>query len=306
MKKLTSKLLLSLIAVAIAIVALGTSTYAWFTLSGTTSTGAFNATVQSASGIQISLDNSKYANSITTAEMNQLLYNRVSGNIAADGTTVSGKTPDISLTKSLTDTAFKFEDITTTDGIKFSNLASGTLSSTTSGYLEFTIFFRSPNQNAQIKVSTSTSITGSSSTWTPSVAVENGDDDLVIGTAKTFDPSNATKISFAATTTATSALYLYGKEGTNAHGACTSEAGLARAYADAMHYTIPASTGTNTCPTYKTTFDDTTICTCSTSSTNDYYYGSVVVRIWIDGWDGDCIDAIVADTITAAFTFEMK
>ena len=56
MKNITKKLLVSILAVAFAVIALGTSTYAWFTLGGTVSTGQFSSKMVASEGIEISID----------------------------------------------------------------------------------------------------------------------------------------------------------------------------------------------------------------------------------------------------------
>lgn len=316
MKKLTTKLLMSLIAVAFAIVALGTSTYAWFTLGGTTTTGAFEATVQSATGIQISLDDTTYKNTITSAEMKANLYNIYKGNYGIDGKLISEKTA-VTDASTINASDFRFEPITTTDGKAFSKISStGTLTSTTAGYLEFTLYFRATGDGAsgaKIELSSETVISATPKAWKPSVSLTyNTEDTLTVGVNETFDASNALKVSFAEGETVN---VLYGKEDTseesNSHGTATADAtGLARKYAEAMNYTVPAYSADWSCPDYisdltssSLTGTDKVVCTCGTSAVDGFYKGSTVVRIWLDGWDGDCIDAITADTISIAFQF---
>ncbi|MGI6728746.1 MAG: hypothetical protein ACOX5P_00560 [Bacilli bacterium] len=56
MRKLTTKLLFAIISAAFALVALGTTTFAWFTISNTASVSQFSAQVTAGQGLEISLD----------------------------------------------------------------------------------------------------------------------------------------------------------------------------------------------------------------------------------------------------------
>ena len=60
MKNLTRKLMLSIVAIALVVIALGTSTFAWFTLSNKASVGQFNAEVTAGQGMELSLDGNNW------------------------------------------------------------------------------------------------------------------------------------------------------------------------------------------------------------------------------------------------------
>ena len=55
MRKLTQKLVLSVVTMALVVIALGTSTFAWFTLTNKASIGAFTGQVTAGEGIEITL-----------------------------------------------------------------------------------------------------------------------------------------------------------------------------------------------------------------------------------------------------------
>ena len=55
MSKMTRKLFLSVIAVVLTVFALGSTTFAWFTLTSTASVEAFEAEIVSDSGIELAL-----------------------------------------------------------------------------------------------------------------------------------------------------------------------------------------------------------------------------------------------------------
>ena len=64
MKKLSRKFMLSIVAIALVVIALGTSTFAWFTLSNRASVGQFNAEVTAGEGMELSLDGTTWYSNI--------------------------------------------------------------------------------------------------------------------------------------------------------------------------------------------------------------------------------------------------
>jgi len=64
MKKLSKKFMLSIVAIALVVIALGTSTFAWFTLSNKATVGQFNAEVTAGEGMELSLDGTTWYSNI--------------------------------------------------------------------------------------------------------------------------------------------------------------------------------------------------------------------------------------------------
>ncbi|HRS31143.1 MAG TPA: hypothetical protein P5546_07450, partial [Bacilli bacterium] len=64
MRKLTTKLLFAIISAAFALVALGTTTFAWFTLTNEATISQFNAEITAGEGIEISLDGTNFYTTI--------------------------------------------------------------------------------------------------------------------------------------------------------------------------------------------------------------------------------------------------
>lgn len=64
MRKLTTKLLFAIISAAFALVALGTTTFAWFTLTNEATISPFNAEITAGEGIEISLDGTNFYTTI--------------------------------------------------------------------------------------------------------------------------------------------------------------------------------------------------------------------------------------------------
>ncbi|MCR5422839.1 MAG: hypothetical protein K6E74_04300 [Bacilli bacterium] len=79
MKKLTTKLLMSIIAVAFAFVALGTSTYAWFTMSTSVSATGMQVTAKS-NATYLLIDNVDNASTKTTSDITKAAAYATVGN----------------------------------------------------------------------------------------------------------------------------------------------------------------------------------------------------------------------------------
>lgn len=128
MRKLTTKLLFAIISVAFALVALGTTTFAWFTLSDTATVSTFDAQITAGEGIEISLDGTNYYTTIPA-------------------TVIQGKIDQLNV---------ELKDVTSNDGKQFFYLNSDTAINYTSlgaekkPYIEFDLFFRSPSATGVI------------------------------------------------------------------------------------------------------------------------------------------------------------
>ena len=82
MTKLTRKLFISILTVAFAFVTLGATTFAWFTLTTTAKVETFDASMQSGTGIEMSLDGGlSYKNYFTTEEILDAITGSTSGTI---------------------------------------------------------------------------------------------------------------------------------------------------------------------------------------------------------------------------------
>lgn len=107
MKNLTRKLMLSIVAIALVVIALGTSTFAWFTLSNKASVGQFNAEVTAGEGMELSLDGTTWYSNIPS--------NVIQAKIASDfaAAEVNGLKPVLSpvTTDALSTLSFKKMDV---------------------------------------------------------------------------------------------------------------------------------------------------------------------------------------------------
>ena len=124
MNSITRKLVLSILTVVLTVVALGTTTFAWFTLTNTSVIQPFQAQVVSDTGIEVAIGNT------------------------ADPLTLEWKT--VLTTEDIYDyveaaypTGFQFEHVTTPDGFTFYDMANGSVSG---GWLQLPLHFRSDNE----------------------------------------------------------------------------------------------------------------------------------------------------------------
>ena len=84
--KTLRKLWLSVVAVVFAVVALGTTTFAWFSASTTASVSNIDLNVQTAGGILISLDGTNWSTTVTGTEV----LDKISGNKVLNALTLTG------------------------------------------------------------------------------------------------------------------------------------------------------------------------------------------------------------------------
>ena len=125
MNKIARKLVLSILTVVLTVAALGTTTFAWFTLTNTSVVQPFQAQIVSDTGIEIAVGQPtvspldlNWVTTLTTAEITAYIEEAYLG-------------------------AFKFNMVTTVDGAAFNALGIGALVPTTAGYLEIPLNFRS-------------------------------------------------------------------------------------------------------------------------------------------------------------------
>ncbi|MGI6769102.1 MAG: hypothetical protein ACOX43_08485 [Bacilli bacterium] len=143
MTKLSRKLLLSVLTVAFALITLGATTFAWFTLSTKAEIEAFDVEVTSGAGIEISADGSNYSNYISA----QQIYSAIT---SSNSSTI-------------------LDHVTSKDGLSFTTIDyEGELSFNkvaNSGWAEFDLWFRSPEANVEVYMLNNTNVTSTGVKW---------------------------------------------------------------------------------------------------------------------------------------------
>lgn len=315
MTKLTRKLLLSIITVVLTVVALGTTTFAWFTLTNTSVVQPFEAEIVADSGIELAIGshNTGLTNPTSLEWVTTLTTEAIQDYIEAN----YGTSPI-------------FNHVTTPNGIDFYTLGATAITGTSSGYLEIPLNFRS--DTAQTIEWTSVSMTSDSLPWTADVSFIDAS-----GTARTagdifdIDASNAMRIAMLEVYGTGDHVVAYEKPSSTANVVLGTGGDLRGTEVDPD--ATPASgdeyyPGANGAMNYyyeknnMLPFDADAVVTISTvtsiagvtvitmedvsGSTTDYqadYFGQVMIRIWLEGWDANAYNSILSRMITTEFVF---
>lgn len=325
MKKLTQKLVLSVVTMALVVIALGTSTFAWFTLTNSATVQVFQAQVTSGQGIEVTLG-------VPNGNGNPYLEPSASPAAPTVWYTVMPSSVITSFINTKYSADFRFTDITTADGVSFStyNLNNNTSGSATSGWLEIPIYFRSAVQ--QDIVWNSATLGGTSKVWDVNVATFKHSNGTSYGT----DVLGYTKLRVAAWTAAR--VSITGDVGISVpaattvvfqEGAVTKDSVL-NSTATLASYDFPGAapytTGLNALgaasyavasgkslsltalPTIPSTLTAAagsvlTLTHGAITGFDDYFTGVAVVRVWVEGWDADTYDAIFDTMLTVQLGF---
>lgn len=312
MKQISRKLFISAFLVVIFAFVLGTTTYAWFTLGNTATVSAFDAQVTSGEGFEISLNDENWYSTIPSSVMNAAISD-----------------------------SFRFVATTTTDGVsgfqKFSSSGALTSATANADYLEFVIHFRSaytvdsPIPVISWKTADLYSATTNGVSWVSDVdsfTINDNGSNVIINddTPRWFKAANAARISVVDNATvspeasvvfelpASSWATVYSGNvcgiqgdlsdlsGTDNHG----DAGSVNYYYEKKGG-LPNPTGienVNLAETVTAGLDANPIVTMERVGEEAYYTGSVTIRIWIEGWDPDCFNAIFTDLLMIELGFE--
>lgn len=300
MNKMSKKLMVSILTLTFALLTLGTATFAWFTLTDTATISQFDATVMAGEGIEVSLgeDNPNFFTAVPSEVINAFLQG---AGFAGD---------------------FRMKHITSDDGINFKDLEGYSKTNPKQdGYIEFTLRFRSQQSGINIYLAPGSGLSGAAVNWTADTKFINGQDKEVKPEdgSKPYYIANAAR--FSTTSTLRTLVYELPDE---AYGATTNadygntvlgtqpilngsvhyynqKRGLS---SDPLNYTGINYEGAETAPSVTTFFDQEPILELSTTAQPDgYYYGTVVVRIWIEGWDADCFDALYGASLKIDLQF---
>jgi len=317
MKKLTQKLVLSVITMALVVVALGTSTFAWFTLTNKASISAFQAQVTAGEGIEITLGD--WNGTTYVAPTSSTLWYTVLPETVIE-TYISNMY-----------TEFRLDNVTSPDGFTFKNEAGTTLSTnSTAPYLEFKLYFRS--SAAQTIVWNYASLGGTKDTWivnVPSFLDSDSSTTRLLNNPKEVAAWTGARVSVKGTT----ATFVYQEPTDTVDGVYNTEVavdsfdlGLVDHDSDPLTdsiYVVGAGTGTpygaaayGIAAGKETTYGTTlpTVAATSTRTATDavmtlgnladgYYTGDVMVRVWIEGFDADTFDAIFDTELSVQIGF---
>lgn len=306
MRKLTQKLVLSVVTMALVVIALGTSTFAWFTLTNSATVSNFQAQVTSGEGIEVSLGTWE-SNAATITGTNTPAWFTV--------------LPSSAISARLTEkygTSLKLVDLTSTNGVDLVNLAGD--DALLGQYVELDLFFRSTAAKT-INWSTASMTSVAPKSWTvdvPTFVAANGEP---YGTTV----SGAASMQVAAWTAARISIAgggLFGLSATTRVYQAPEVAYTSQSLTGTVFNSIalPSETydevggGVNLfgAPAYQKAKDNTYVAPDVSSlvlptltdlasavsiitlanSDGSYYYGHVKVRVWLEGWDADTFDSL--------------
>lgn len=316
MNQITRKLVLSIIAVVLTVFALGSTTFAWFTLTNTASVQTFSADIIADSGIEIALqshdsvttapDEANWKTTITTADVEAYLIATY-----GDGSTYGAL----------------FNHVTTENGVDFKTLGASSLPGVTSGYVELPFSFRSNTAN-QINW-TAVSLTSPDYSWTVDVNFTDATNTArTAGDTITVNAANGMRIAITAETGYGTQVVGYEKPTTatnvvmGGNGTPTADSGLVLSDgvgvdlgdAGAMNYyyaknnSLPFSASS---VTLLGTITDlgaegqpvASLASVEASTFGAIYFGQVTVRVWLEGWDANTYNSILSQAVSASFQF---
>lgn len=321
MRKLTQKLVLSVVTMALVVVALGTSTFAWFTLQNSASIGTFTADVTAGEGIEVSLGTWDAVNDVATLESNSQWYTVIPGSVIENRLAA------------MYGAQLTLKDVTSEDGkVMQVRDSSGSLTGTGAldgRYIEFKLWFRSAEAKT-IRLEQLV-ISGSSADWTVDAPFVGANNNAFTG-ARTFALAEtvkvaawtAARVSLIDSTDVDNPAFTYQRTAvTNnpyvASATSNSDVMPAVSYASgaqfgaASYYAVKTNAAI-TAPgavipdaTKLTEAGNVTQNLVSLAQLGDPaagpFLGSVTVRIWIEGWDADLFDAIFSTTLSVSMKF---
>src|SRR5690554_4956776 len=289
MSKLSKKAILSVLTLVLTVVALGATTFAWFTLGTTATVDQFNVEVRGSEGLEISLDGDNWYTRLNSTTMNDYI----------NGVFANGKLDAVTTNDSLTE----FQ--------KFNGMTGSTVNLTgatkNNEYLEFDLQFRTKNDD-QILQLTAMTLTSTGLPWTPDVPYkfENGNDVSSTTTGLQVFPHYGARVSL------NDKILQADLESNNlgfnldrgAHNYLAVKNGLTEidgpsplpTYVDGATQIGSLSDTTNGGP--KDILEMVT-------DVNGYFIETVTVRVWLEGWDANTYDAIFDGTLQIGFTFEL-
>jgi hypothetical protein len=306
MTKMTRKLILAVLTVVVTVATLGTTTFAWFTLTNTSVIQDFEVDIIQDAGIEIAVDDLAtlpedlvWRTTLTTADI-----------LAYLDATYGGQP--------------LFTHVTSEDGRTFRTLGIGAIGDiTSSGYVEIPLHFRS--NSADEIAWDQVSLTSGVVQYRPAVPFI---DSLGIArnTSTTYptDAADAMRISISGMvdpgTGSVLTTHVYENPALNTNtvlgglsAADLSNGGVGANGAVNFYYestnTLPGGAASVTTVSTVTSIAagvglKVLTMTPGQSLIHDQeYYGTIVIRIWLEGWDAEALNGILGRTITTGFRF---
>ncbi|MDY0363314.1 MAG: hypothetical protein RBR27_01185 [Bacilli bacterium] len=290
MKNLSRKLMLSIVAIALVVIALGTSTFAWFTLSNKASVGQFNAEVTAGEGMELSLDQTTWYSSIPA----DVIQAKIKANFDA----VSGLTND-SDEPILT-------AVTTADLLTFNKMLADQsgyeIAKANVDYIKLKIYVRAVDIDT-ILIS-SLELTGTPEDWTSDAEFTGaGGADVAVGGTVNVSAANGARVGIAGTSN-----FVYENDGT---GTNTVLGNTITSNGQASYFQVKTGIAPAAIPGAPTlvigsvqSVDPAVEVLTLTGPTSGYYTGEFDLFVWFEGLDPDTYDSILTMPLNIKMSFE--
>lgn len=306
MRKFSNKMVLSVLTLVLLVVALGTTTYAWFTVGNTTSVEQFETEVTSGHGLEmVYLDSGNterggWKRTITASDIIAYLE------------------ADYGLSAGQWATHFRLKPVTSTNGTEFKKLTTttteyDTLSAATraDGYVEFKLKFRTMAPGASL-VWKNVTLNSTGVQWAPEVSFTGVGGETVNTTPlKSYYAKNAARISVNAGATT----FVYELPSTEAPDYSNTQlSNNAPNWTQGAHHYFQKVTGVDLSSSHGSYTAVTTITDLTgagktlgtlTGELDQYQYLTVTVRIYLEGFDSETFNAILKDKLQVALGFSM-
>jgi len=309
MSKLSRKAILAVLSLVLTFVALGATTFAWFSLGTTATVEQFNVNVKGSEGLEINFDGKGgWYTTLNTDRMKEFLYGKVQLNDndepipGSAGVFLDGK----------------LDAVTSSDGTSFKKMTTITKNEENKGviglgdaeanteYLEFKLNFRTKLADHKLNL-TKLTLTSTATPWIPDIDYVQENGSLApAGVSFNIFPHYAARVSLTGTTTSifqapTDASNIAFSPDKGAHDYVAKKNG-----ADGL--VIPAGVedyvNAPAANTSVTNLNPHNLIT-NLDLNDDYYVASVIVRVWIEGWDANTYDAIFEGQFQVGFEFEL-
>lgn len=323
MKKLTKKAFVALFALFLAVVALGTTTFAWFTLGNVVSVEKIELNVTGGEGIEFAYVKNDGSEELLSNYVSNMTAEQFLGYLAED---YGADGVDDFKSK------FKFDLVTSENGKEFKKMevdrtvspgvpSLGEVVDATdieTGVLEFKLKFRTKavleeGETAINLVWNHLTLTSDPVEWTPSREFVNSQGDNVgTNTSDSYYASDAARVSITGNTG--TVVYENASSGTNtvmndtiifdkgAHNYYNEVAGidLEETFGpEGAHPHTPVTTIAGS-PT------DQIVGTFEGDPSDEYRYSTITVRVYLDGFDAEAFNSILDSVMKIAFKFTFK
>jgi len=309
MKKLSKKFMLSIVAIALVVIALGTSTFAWFTLSNKASVGQFNAEVTAGEGMELSVDGTTwYSNIPSTVIQAKIASNFTALNLNADKpilTAVTTNDENLGLFKKIKKDQTGFEEATAN-----------------ADYIKIQIYVRAVGID---KVSIDTlEVTGTAADWTSDADTFTGANNTSVteGLLVSVSAASGARIGIrSANATDSTFVYENAAVTTGTTNAVLGGAGVATptttlpTIGQAAYFELKNGFNPNVAtPTFTnvptsvigsvTSVDPAVEVLTLTDANNGFYAETFDLFVWFEGFDADTYDSILKMPLNIKMSFE--